>query len=147
MSTALTIRGFCPINMRVTVSPSDDAGTDRLLEITSLALQRNEPVWDVMYLYQLTEEGRKHGTERLRDLNITGPSVTFLKAVDDKTNDIAMHRGKGVAQALVRWGSEQADALRLNAVVESRYILMHVAGFPQIIKPFAARVPRAAQRS
>lgn len=75
--------------MVIEVSPAEDVDMDRLFEITSLAFDRNEPVWDAMYPAHWTAEGRKHGAERLRDIQDSDPHATFIKAVDAETGEIA----------------------------------------------------------
>lgn len=74
--------------MPVKALPAEDADFERIFEITSLAFDRNEPVWDVMYPLHWTPEGRKQGAERMRNTQNSTPSTTFIKAIDTETNEI-----------------------------------------------------------
>ncbi|KAK4635009.1 hypothetical protein CLAFUW4_00979 [Fulvia fulva] len=95
--------------MGIKVCVANEADMDRLFEITSLAFERNEPVWDAMYPSHWTAEGRKHGAERLRDVQKSDPHATFLKAVDDETGEIA-----GMAKWLI-FQSAFPDSITLDA--------------------------------
>lgn len=97
------------IIMGIKVCVANEADMDRLFEITSLAFERNEPVWDAMYPSHWTAEGRKHGAERLRDVQKSDPHATFLKAVDDETGEIA-----GMAKWLI-FQSAFPDSITLDA--------------------------------
>lgn len=76
------------IKMPVKAIPAEDADFERIFEITSLAFDRNEPVWDAMWPSHWLPQGRQQGAERMRKTKNTTPETTFIKAIDTETGKI-----------------------------------------------------------
>ncbi|CAJ2506491.1 Uu.00g006210.m01.CDS01 [Anthostomella pinea] len=171
--------------MPVQVLEAEDADMDRLIEVASLAFQRNEPMWDLMWPLHWETSGRKQAADRMREIRKSSPHAKYMKAVDaDSGVIIGMakwiiysnntlpgksevkhvnywndeeemafasimaklfleernaairksggnlvcldvlaidpeYQRRGVGVALVRWGTDKADELGVEAVVES----------------------------
>lgn len=74
--------------MPVTALPAEAADFERIFEITSLAFDRNEPIWDAMWPLHWSPEGRKQGAERMRKTQLSTASTTYIKAIDTDTGEI-----------------------------------------------------------
>ena len=71
----------------------EDADMRRVFDITSLAFQRNEPMWDATYPQHWTEEGRRKAGIRLIGKKNSDPTTTYCKAVNER----------GVIVGMAKW--------------------------------------------
>lgn len=74
--------------MPITVTEIEDADMLRAFTITSLAFQRNEPFWDVVYPQHWTEVRREAAAKRWTARKRTDPKARFVKAVDEESGEI-----------------------------------------------------------
>lgn len=64
--------------MGVKLREARDEDMRRVFDIACDAFGRNEPMWDVFYPKNWTEEGRVNGAEKMRKTNNADPNTHFV---------------------------------------------------------------------